>query len=541
MEANPVIQVPLSNLRVNPWQPRETEGHVVPEAMVQSIRKFGLLQVPIGRPKPPATVDDALQGTDGMLFEVGDGWQRWQVYARLGAEPGADGQYSHLPLMIRDLSNQQMADLAVESNEKREALNPIELARFFKRYMNDFDVTQEVLADKFSLTQPAISNIMRLLNLQPEVQQLIISQEIAPTAGRSLLRVEDPKQQVKMAQWVAKSKPTVVAIDREVLDVLKDNLRSLNRDDWPRPEFSTAKCAECPSRELLTVRKFNGGRAVEVESPYCKDTACWDRKQKSARDKRDFAENKDKKARIEKALADHPGCVLLDTVPFDSYKAFANSDVKPDADCKKCEDFKDGVRSYTGAKVEKICTNPKCYMARQRKATMLRNRFGEQQWLYRREKLLTTIDLSSVPAPVCLAIVDLLGDYQNIKVISKEMGIQIKDGDYQAKTKLALEGVELARLQKAVLTIILEHYHQRDAYNQRGDAVSKFMVLVLGKDEAKVIDKAFVPDLTRPRAKPASEVKVVKTSSGNARKCDNCGRELCVGQVCPKCFPQGEE
>jgi ParB/RepB/Spo0J family partition protein len=536
MEANPVIQVPLSNLRVNPWQPRTTEGHVVPEAMVQSIRKFGLLQIPIGRPKPPATVDNALEGTDGMLFEVGDGWQRWQIYARLGAEPGADGQYSHMPLMIRDLTNQQMADLAVESNEKREALNPIELARFFKRYMNDFDVTQADLAEKFSLTQPAISNIMRLLNLQPEVQQLIISQEIPPTAGRSLLRVEDPKQQVKMAEWVRKAKPTIVAIDREVLDALRDNMRPLHRDDWPHPEFSTAKCLECPSREVLIATRYRNGSQVEVESPYCSNKDCWDRKQKSAKDKKDFAD-KDKKEKIEKALADHPGCVLLDNVPYDSYKGFGNSDVKPDADCKKCEDFKDGMRSYTGAKVEKICTNPKCYMARQRKATMMRNRFGEQQWQYRREKLLATIDLSSVPAPVCLALVDLLGDYQNIKVISKELGILIKEGDYQAKTKLALEGVELAALQKAVLTIILELYHQRDAYNQRGDAVSKFMVLVLGKDEAKAIDKAFVPDLTRPRAKPASEVKVVKASSGNARKCDNCGRELCAGQVCPECFP----
>jgi ParB/RepB/Spo0J family partition protein len=225
--------------------------------MVQSIRKFGLLQIPIGRPKPPATVDNALEGTDGMLFEVGDGWQRWQIYARLGAEPGADGQYSHMPLMIRDLTNQQMADLAVESNEKREALNPIELARFFKRYMNDFDVTQADLAEKFSLTQPAISNIMRLLNLQPEVQQLIISQEIPPTAGRSLLRVEDPKQQVKMAEWVRKAKPTIVAIDREVLDALRDNMRPLHRDDWPHPEFSTAKCLECPSREVLIATRYN--------------------------------------------------------------------------------------------------------------------------------------------------------------------------------------------------------------------------------------------------------------------------------------------
>ena len=481
---NKVIEVPLSMLQVNPWQPRHIDGYSVPEALVESIRKHGLLQIPVGR---------MVKNGHGDMIQVGDGWQRWQAFVKLAGEDPE--KYGRLPVMIRELSDQEMADLAIESNEKRNNLNPIELATFFRRYMADFKVTQEELAAKFSMSQPAVANIMRLLNLQPNVQALVISQEISATHGRSLLKVEDPKQQRNLAIWVAGQKPTVEQLDREVLRILKDNMRGLGKNAWPRPEFDVKKCEGCEKVELFKEQDYMAGK-YQVDVPYCKDKSCWDRKQQSAADKKRNRE----KAAAEKAIAASPDCVPLDKLGPDAYARFSD---KPFPECGTCKDLKQGKWSYS-ARPEHVCTNPKCYRGKKSHATMLENRFNAQQWEHRRQQIIDAVDMNQpLSAPLCQVLVDLLADYRQIEFLAGALGLE-KQGDYHAKIREAVPRQPLEIQRHLLLQLILEHYHQTDKYSQRGDAVSRAMVMLLGKKRADEIDAGFRPDMKKPaKAKKA--------------------------------------
>jgi ParB/RepB/Spo0J family partition protein len=486
MDNNKVIEVPLSMLRVNPWQPRNVETHIVPESIVESIRKHGLLQIPVGR---------MVKNGAGDLVQIGDGWQRWQAFVKLaGQDPET---YGRLPVMVRELSDQEMADLAVESNEKRQALNPIELATFFRRYMAEFKVTQEELGAKFSMSQPAIANALRLLGLDEGVQNLIISQEITPTHGRALLKVEDPKQQRNLAIWAAGQKPTVEQLEREVFRVLKDNMRGLGKNAWPRPEFDTKKCEGCEKIELFKEQEYIAGRYQPVDVPYCKDKSCWDRKQQSVTDKRRNAE----KAKEEKAIAASPDCVPLDKLGPDAFTRFND---KPFPECKACEHLKKGKWSYS-ERAEQVCTNPKCYRGKKSRATMLENRFAAQQWEHRLARVMAEADVSSISAPVCHILLDHLIEWRNIKLAGAQLGMSGSQGsDFEGKVKAAAGEQDLATQQKLVLRLLLEQYHDRDSYSQRGDSARKAMVMLLGEQKANEIDSTFAPDLKKPAKKAAA-------------------------------------
>ena len=488
---NKVIEVPLSILQVNPWQPRQIDGYVVPEALVESIRKHGLLQVPVGR---------IVKNGHGDIVQVGDGWQRWQAFVKLSGEDPE--KYGRLPVMVRDLSDQEMADLAVESNEKRNNLNPIELASFFRRYMADFKVTQEELGAKFSMSQPAVANIMRLLNLQPNVRALIISQEITATHGRSLLRIDDPGRQAELAEWAAAEKPTVAQLDREVLRTLKDSMRGLSKAAWPQPEFNVKACEGCEKTEVFQEMQWTGGKKQIADAPYCKDPKCWDRKQQSAHDKKTNAE----KAKAQKVINANPDCVPLDKVPHDSYASFQDQyGMKPNALCKACPDFKKGIRAYAGAEPEEICTKPACYRNKKRNETMLQNRCAGQQWDYRLGHLMAEIDVSGIAAPICRVMLDQLITWQSLKVAGEFLGMSGHNTpDFQDRLKVAAAGQDLATQQKLVLRLLLEHYHDRDKYNNSGAAVYAATVLLLGKKRADEIDEGFKPDPKKPaKAKKA--------------------------------------
>ncbi|HEY56516.1 MAG TPA: ParB/RepB/Spo0J family partition protein, partial [Dehalococcoidia bacterium] len=169
------ILLDIYSLLPNPYQP-ESRVAVSMEVGAQfgnSIKEHGLIQPIIVRLK------------DGE-YEVGDGWLRVCGYRWLD---GNDGSWSEIPGIVRDLTDQQMADLVMEANTIRKDLNPIELAGFYKRYLEDFGITQAELARRHHCSQGEIANTVRLLELPDDVRQKVISQEISEAGGRQLLRL----------------------------------------------------------------------------------------------------------------------------------------------------------------------------------------------------------------------------------------------------------------------------------------------------------------------------------------------------------------
>jgi len=253
-------------LTPNPYQP---PGRIdVPEEEARtwydSIESNGLFYFPIVREAHPAV---------GGKYQVGDGWLRRAGYL-YGWKQENQEKYSRLPCVVKELTDQNMADLALESNQKRKDYDPIQTAWIYKKYLEDFGVTQAELAASRSISQGAVANTIRLLELPDDVQAKIISREISSRHGRELLRLNDrPDMQKKMAETCVKDSLSVDDLNHRISNDLYNKSKSLDpKKAWGDiPKFDIKGCQGCPHAETL------------LREPRCLDPKCWQEKQDAAR------------------------------------------------------------------------------------------------------------------------------------------------------------------------------------------------------------------------------------------------------------------
>jgi len=204
-----ISKVSINGILPNPWQPqsRINIDMLTAKRFADSIKEHGLLQIPVCR-----------KNKDGRL-EMGDGWLRLAGYRWLANNrvPG----YDMMDVIVKDLTDKQMADLVMEANNVRQDLNPVELAEFYRKYLDSFEITQEELGKLHNVSQGEISNTLRLLDLPVEVQRRVISQEISPTHGRILLQLKDKKVMVELAAKIHDRNWSVADLDRAIKDILK--------------------------------------------------------------------------------------------------------------------------------------------------------------------------------------------------------------------------------------------------------------------------------------------------------------------------------
>ncbi len=139
-----------------------------------------------------------------------------------------------IPAVVRDYSDQQVKEIALLENIQREDLNAIEAARAMKELLDTYNWTQEELATRLGKSRPAVSNLLRLLTLQPEVVAMIESGKLSPGHARSLVVVTDPIAQVKLAHLATTKKVTVRDLEEAVKEVQAPKKRSLQ----PRSQVS---------------------------------------------------------------------------------------------------------------------------------------------------------------------------------------------------------------------------------------------------------------------------------------------------------------
>jgi len=187
-----VKKINIHNILPNPYQPasRMNVSEATAKRFWDSICEHGLLQIPVCR-----------LNRSRNKMEMGDGWLRLAGY-RYGHSHGHP-ECIEMPIIIRDMTDKQMADLVMEANTVRQDLNPIELAEFYEKYLADFNLTQQDLAQTYQISQGEISNTMRLLKLPEEVRALIISREISPKHGICLLQLKDEKLIKELARQAA--------------------------------------------------------------------------------------------------------------------------------------------------------------------------------------------------------------------------------------------------------------------------------------------------------------------------------------------------
>ena len=197
---NPETMVKLSMVEPNGEQPRKNFDEDSLLELAESIKQFGLLQ--------PIIVQDRKNH-----YEIIAGERRWRAAKMAGLK--------EIPVIIKNLTNQEIVEISLIENIQREDLNPIEEAQAYKRLLEEFNLKQDEVAERVSKSRTAVTNSMRLLKLCDEVQQMVVNEMISTGHARALLSIEDPEEQYMIAQKVFEEKMSVREVEKLVKDLHK--------------------------------------------------------------------------------------------------------------------------------------------------------------------------------------------------------------------------------------------------------------------------------------------------------------------------------
>jgi len=176
VEAN--MDISVDSIEANPFQPRTTFDEQSLEELASSIKKLGIVQ--------PLTVRDAGYGK----YQLIAGERRLRA-ARLAG-------LTHVPAYVRTADDQAMLELALVENIQREDLDAVEVAISFQRLIEECRLTQEQLSDRVGKQRSTVSNYLRLLKLPAEIQLGIKNKHLMMGHARTLVNIEDPKQQISV-------------------------------------------------------------------------------------------------------------------------------------------------------------------------------------------------------------------------------------------------------------------------------------------------------------------------------------------------------
>jgi ParB family transcriptional regulator, chromosome partitioning protein len=192
--------LPVVTINRNPYQPRTEFDEADIADLCDSIRTHGFLQPVVVRPAEGGY--QLIAGERRLRAAQMAGWER-------------------VPVQIRDVTDRQMAELAIVENIQRKDLNAIEKAASFSRYMDEYQCTQEDLAARVNVDRSTIANLVRLLELPFEVKQMVSRGEITAGHARALLPLGDEHEQTEFARRIHKDSLSVRATEQAVTDLIR--------------------------------------------------------------------------------------------------------------------------------------------------------------------------------------------------------------------------------------------------------------------------------------------------------------------------------
>jgi ParB family chromosome partitioning protein len=195
-EDEKVTEIPLTQLRANPYQPRKTFNQDSINELAASIKEHGVIQ--------PIIVRTVLKG-----YEIIAGERRFRASLVAGA--------TTIPAVVKKFSDQQAMEIALIENVQREDLNAIELAVAYQSLMNQFTLTQEELSVKVGKSRSHVANFLRLLQLPEEIKQHVSRGTLSMGHARAIAGVKNDKQKKELAEAAILQQWSV----RELEDVIK--------------------------------------------------------------------------------------------------------------------------------------------------------------------------------------------------------------------------------------------------------------------------------------------------------------------------------
>ena len=176
-----ITNVKISELRSNPYQPRQVFNEEALQELSDSIKQHGVFQ--------PIIIKKSIKG-----YEIIAGERRVKASAMAGLE--------EIPAIIRDFTDEEMMEIALLENLQRENLNPIEESRAYKKLIEALNITQEELAKKLGKSRSYITNMIGLQNLPQPIQGLISENKISMGHARVLSKLENENQQQELVEKI---------------------------------------------------------------------------------------------------------------------------------------------------------------------------------------------------------------------------------------------------------------------------------------------------------------------------------------------------
>ena len=244
----PQTLVKITKVEPNREQPRKNFDEDALQELADSIKQFGLLQ--------PILVQDRKD-----YYEIIAGERRWRAAKLAGLK--------EVPVIIRNYTEQEIVEISLIENIQREDLNPIEEAQAYKRLLTEFHLKQDEVAERVSKSRTAVTNSLRLLKLDPRVQQMMVDEMISAGHARALLAISDVEKQYSVAMRIFDEKLSVRETEKLVKTILnpskKKETSSSDSAEDAIYESLEEKMKNITGTRVFIHRKKNNKGKIEIE------------------------------------------------------------------------------------------------------------------------------------------------------------------------------------------------------------------------------------------------------------------------------------
>ena len=243
-----VVELNITEVERNKDQPRKTFDEDALLELSDSIKQHGIIT--------PLLVT---KRNDRYMIVAGE--RRWRAAKKAGLKT--------VPVVIKDLTDEEISEIAIIENLQREGINAIEEAFAFKKLIDDYDYTQDQVADKISKSRVYVTNSLRLLKLSKKVQDMVIQEMLTAGHARALLSVTNETEQSEIAQRVFDNKLSV----RETEKLVKN----LGKTPKIKPQNNTnssinavyadvsEKCKQALGTKVEVTSKGDGAGVIQIE------------------------------------------------------------------------------------------------------------------------------------------------------------------------------------------------------------------------------------------------------------------------------------
>ena len=242
--------IPLNDIEPNRAQPRTRFDEDALQELADSIKQYGIIEPIVVQKK-------------GNRFEIIAGERRWRAARIAGLKK--------VPVVIKEYSEDEIFTIALIENIQRQDLNPIEEAVAYQKLIQELKLKQDEVAEKVSKSRTAITNSMRLLKLDPRVQQMLIDEMISEGHGRALIPVTNPEEQFTLAMKVFDEKLSVRETEKLVKKLQEEKNAPEKKEEFRGKDDSFVyreieeKLKKSLGTKVEIKRKANNTGKIEIE------------------------------------------------------------------------------------------------------------------------------------------------------------------------------------------------------------------------------------------------------------------------------------